>query len=546
MRLINVVSLELQSFMGAADVPRYAILSHTWEDDEMTLQDLLDPTQRDRRKGLVKIAMACKLAQRDDIGYVWVDTCCIDKSSSAELTEAINSMFRWYSDAEVCYTWLADLPARVGDDDRFDQLRHCRWFTRGWTLQELIAPRRVEFYDEEWALRGDKTALGKVLTSITGINKQILRDPTGLETLSVAERMSWAAARQTTRIEDMAYCLLGIFEVNMPMLYGEGARAFQRLQEEIAKDTNDLSLFAWRSAPGGQAFRGIFADSPAEFRGSGSVELTGDTAFNSEYTLTNKGLNLAADLAPGVAEGYFINLNCSALCKGIRQRIGVWIRPHGGGVYSRVRASEFSIRPVDVMLHSQRVFISKRIGPGRSGVLESSHNHAIVFRGNFNQLTAVAYPDFGFAAQVMHPPEEWDPQRRMFMTHGAPEFAAYGYFIQRAGFDFGGEVVVGESFIVAVGRAPGMDGPWATIGSIRDGAELFQVLGDAKKLAELATARTKRCAVLIDGMLNKTKIVGVSLEKSEENGQTVYFIDIVYHEYSEELHATLKARDLAM
>lgn len=245
MRLINAATLELEYFASSHNVPAYAVLSHTWEDDEVLFQEMTsNPAAARQRKGYRKILKAAELAIARGLSHVWVDTCCIDKSSSAELTEAINSMFRWYERADVCLACLSDLPADVGLDAP-GGLAACRWFTRGWTLQELIAPRHVDFFDEAWNFRGSKADLADRITRITGIEKGVLDYTTPLADLAVAKRMSWAAKRQTTRIEDIAYCLLGIFDVNMPMLYGEGEKAFIRLQEEIIKTACDLSIFAW-------------------------------------------------------------------------------------------------------------------------------------------------------------------------------------------------------------------------------------------------------------------------------------------------------------
>ncbi|KAJ3579558.1 hypothetical protein NPX13_g1005 [Xylaria arbuscula] len=194
--------------------------------------------------------MLCWLASREGYDFAWCDTCCINKASSAELTEAINSMFSWYAVAEMCYVYLADYDGSKPNDE----MRASKWYTRGWTLQELIAPTHVRFYDASWAIVGTKATLCKELENITGIDSHILlatKDQDLNDVLSqepIAKRMSWAATRKSSRVEDTAYCLLGIFGINLPLLYSEGERAFIRLQEEIARTNNDLSLFAWRSA----------------------------------------------------------------------------------------------------------------------------------------------------------------------------------------------------------------------------------------------------------------------------------------------------------
>ncbi|KAH7347237.1 heterokaryon incompatibility protein-domain-containing protein [Plectosphaerella cucumerina] len=247
MRLVHTVSLELSDFT-LAKPPPYAILSHTWGRDEVTFQDLSARAGSERtfqsKAGYTKIVQTCRLARERGLDYAWIDTCCIDKTSSAELTESINSMFTYYKNAEICFVHLEDLPAGSID------LAPCRWFTRGWTLQELLAPRHHTFYDQGWACIGSKSSHFNVLCKITQIHQEVLTRKTAIRHFSISNRMSWASGRQTTREEDIAYCLLGIFEVNMPLIYGEGQRAFQRLQEEIVKRDNDLSILAWEPERG--------------------------------------------------------------------------------------------------------------------------------------------------------------------------------------------------------------------------------------------------------------------------------------------------------
>jgi hypothetical protein len=244
-RLINTTTLELEVFMGD-DLPPYAILSHTWiGKEETSLQEyvtLLDNKEHASRQktGFKKIEQTCARALEDLYGWVWIDTCCIDKTSSAELNEAINSMFKWYQEAGICYAYLSDLPAGADLDAC---LPKCRWFFRGWCLQELLAPTDLLFLDTAWTTVGSRSGLRKIISQITRIDEDVVVDSKRMYDLPIARRMSWAATRSTTRVEDQAYCLLGIFDVNMPMLYGEGEKEFFRLQEEIIKRSNDLSIF---------------------------------------------------------------------------------------------------------------------------------------------------------------------------------------------------------------------------------------------------------------------------------------------------------------
>ena len=289
MRLLHTYKLTLQYFNDPNTIPRYAILSHTWEEfGELSLEDmLLDAKKRPRTSGYAKIKGACNIARRHGLKWIWIDTCCIDKSSSTELSEAINSMYRYYKSAKVCYVYLSDLSDRVNIRDR---LRKCRWVTRGWTLQELIAPHTVRFYNRKWKYCGSKRKLQDVVAIATGIPAQVLTQDVDLEEFSLAQRMSWAARRRTTRAEDLAYCLLGIFGVNMPLLYGEGNGAFRRLQEEIIKRSTDLSILA--HVPKGNRDPGslmrVLASSPSEFAICGSLCRFVETYDN--ITVTNNGL----------------------------------------------------------------------------------------------------------------------------------------------------------------------------------------------------------------------------------------------------------------
>ncbi|KAK1752641.1 heterokaryon incompatibility protein-domain-containing protein [Echria macrotheca] len=305
MWLIDTETLALQHFVFEK-APRYAILSHTWGDQEVSLaefQHLDDATKA--KAGFSKIEKTCWLAKQEGIRYAWVDTCCIDKSSSAELSESINSMFAYYHNSTICYAYIFDWPTDTREAAIISNrdLSQCRWFTRGWTLQELIAPREVRFYDATWTPRGHKSDPSLVfrLSILTGIPIEVLQTGGGvsLSGIPVAQRMSWASGRETTRTEDMAYCLLGIFQINIPLLYGEGQGAFRRLQEEIIRSSTDLSIFAWKEPssgwPGIRPFRPsvsrIFANHPRLFTDLGRCSLLKSPLFSPpEITATNRGL----------------------------------------------------------------------------------------------------------------------------------------------------------------------------------------------------------------------------------------------------------------
>lgn len=229
------------------DIPKYAILSHTWgdDDDEVTFRDMIEGLGQDKA-GYRKILFCGQQAIRDNLEYFWADTCCIDKSNYTELSEAITSMFRWYRNASKCYVYLEDVS--TNGHDQINQsfwepaFRRCRWFTRGWALQELIAPPSVEFFSREGKFLGSKKSLEIQIHEITGIRPEALLGH-DLSTFSLRERLSWAGNRETKREEDKAYSLLGIFDVSMPPLYGEGIQnAFRRLKDEIHKRARNSHL----------------------------------------------------------------------------------------------------------------------------------------------------------------------------------------------------------------------------------------------------------------------------------------------------------------
>ncbi|KAF9456250.1 heterokaryon incompatibility protein-domain-containing protein [Collybia nuda] len=291
MRLLNTVTKELFEFQS--DVPAYAILSHVWEKEEVTFRDIGDLDKAKKMQGFSKIIGACDTAIKDGLKYIWIDTCCINKDSSAEVSEAINSMYMWYKNSRVCYAYLSDVSKEDDHENSCSFFATSLWFSRGWTLQELIAPRRVVFYGMNWIDIGTKATLRHTISTITGIDIGVITDGSldRLNSIPVAVRMSWAADRNTTREEDVAYSLMGLFGVTMPLLYGERGKAFIRLQHEIIKQSDDHSIFAWASQDDGE--RGILARSPSEFRNSEKVERIPDSSEDSKpYFITNKGLRI--------------------------------------------------------------------------------------------------------------------------------------------------------------------------------------------------------------------------------------------------------------
>jgi hypothetical protein len=370
MRLINTDTLEFAEFLGPK-TPPYAILSHTWEDGEVSLREMTDPSPSVTSKnGYRKIVDYCRLAAREGYGWAWIDTCCIDKTNHAELAESINSMFRWYEEAIVCHVFLADLAA---DAELEDALSRCRWFTRGWTLQELIAPKTVHFHDLSWDMRGTKANLITELAAITGILETVLDGGLPLHQVCIAVRMSWASNRETTRPEDAAYCLLGIFDVHMPMIYGEGKKAFRRLQEEIIRQSTDLTVFACHHQPEavvhvGSEFEAgsrvdaapMLASSALDFemhstrQAQGLLQTIGNTTkwsnLDTEYAITNKGLRMTTKLTllsdnegswvAGGARLYFLALgkvqyDIKDVGKRTREIIGIILNKVGPNIFLR-------------------------------------------------------------------------------------------------------------------------------------------------------------------------------------------------------------------
>ncbi|KAI5801899.1 heterokaryon incompatibility protein-domain-containing protein [Pyronema domesticum] len=301
MWLLHTETLTLEPSDGSKN---YAILSHCWGDEKVTFDNISTP-EASTLPGYHKIKMCCSTAKRYGFDYVWIDTCCIDKRSSTELSEAINSMYKWYAAAELCFVYLDDYTEEdpsVKTQQRAG-ISESRWFTRGWTLQELLAPKELVFFNSDWEEFGTRSILKGTISKITGIDTNALNGNFGRGqrqgSYSVAQKMAWAAERKTTREEDIAYCLLGIFDICMPIIYGEGMKAFERLQLEIMKFSDDQSILAWRH----ERDDGIelvaddpLAKHPKYFSLGGSIQYR--SALSSSYAMTNIGLNIELPLVP--------------------------------------------------------------------------------------------------------------------------------------------------------------------------------------------------------------------------------------------------------
>jgi hypothetical protein len=442
MHLLNVSTGRLEEYFGD-QVPRYAILSHTWGPEEVTFSeiqnissdDLCPPSQANmgshtqdlnhsspgnrifdaihplavqRKAGYTKIRYACLQALTEKHEYIWVDTCCIDKSSSAELTEAINSMFRWYQNAAICYAYLED----VFDDSKagLGDFGSSKWFTRGWTLQELLAPEEVKFFGppdslsggELWKPLGTKFNLADQITAATGIDQTSLLVPDQLHQKSIAQRMSWASKRRTTRPEDMAYCLLGIFGVNMPLLYGEGQTAFFRLQEEIMKYSDDQSLFAWSTSYGMLAQSGIFAQSPANFVTRRSIVPIRRKTQTSPYQMTNKGLQIELPLieTDGLALGL---LDCQNE-DDFSRCLGMWLKKtHLSEVYLRCPEKTTADIPGEERRWVSEVTYQQALAASKQTIYIQRDNSRMPLERTSYQVEAQTLIEHGFALVYTRP-----------------------------------------------------------------------------------------------------------------------------------------------
>ncbi|KAK0627924.1 heterokaryon incompatibility protein-domain-containing protein [Immersiella caudata] len=437
MRLLHADTLEPREFLDD-HTPPYAILSHTWGDDaeELTLQDILAGEPYKPGIGIEKLHGTRALAKAQGLDWVWIDTCCIDKTNLVELSEAINSMCRWYQQAAVCYAYLWDVPGGINAHSS-QEFRNSRWFRRGWTLQELIAPRRVVFYSTDWTRLGTKAQIASVIEDITRIPYAFLRGIADVRSASIAQRMSWAAKRETKRKEDTAYCLLGLFGITMPMIYGEGGeQAFFRLQEQIMKTTRDQSILAWGLVPipsgndppprPSQSL-GFLAANPSEFANSGDI-VTNDTSSSYLDLLEIHGGDLRASVSLlGCGEGQSVDLFALLNCKPQRNPsyvVGIPLKkvatpgPDGGShQYLRPRGSHARLRST----------LKLSVIEGRSTVhIRNDDPQSRQVQGTGRRQCAFVYDEDDMAdlnldiIEVL-PQSAWDKERAI-VTCEAPEY----------------------------------------------------------------------------------------------------------------------------
>lgn len=439
MRLLDVNSVAkncLPIFRNLHEIdpssPRcYAILSHTWgrpEDYNDIVFDDIPSSEtfakflkkssklkqwqaaiRKKKVGFSKITKACQIAREMGMDYIWIDSCCIDKSKSAELNESINSMYRWYQNAKRCIVYLEDLEP---DSDLKHELENCRWFKRGWTLQELIAPSKVTFYNKSWASLGDRSdaSLSKLLSNITGIDVGCLQNGANLRHFSTAHKMSWAAGRKTTVPEDRAYSLMGIFDVNMPLIYGEGGpKAFGRLQEEITRLSSDLSIFAWNPSSRVDTELDAFGSSPDDFTAHKDIV----PCYSSQHFMrTNKGIEMKTSLWRIPCDDVKERL---MLVIGKEQNgefgIGIVLRKVGHNMYLR-RGNMLLFRDDEITSFTRTstfYLVSPHMDPTYDEVLDMSRERAILI------------PEDGLGSfDIKNPVPEytWDCEDRLFLDNG--------------------------------------------------------------------------------------------------------------------------------
>jgi hypothetical protein len=336
MRVLNTTTFELhsreQEFFKSEG---YAILSHRWVGAEVTFDTL--PEHLPELKStearylaspqLSKIRGACETARQLGFTWIWIDNCCINKASQTELAESINSMFKWYRDSQMCITYLSDVKFDAASERRdgnspeifqkINTVQPSEWFFRGWTLQELLAPKKMNFYDTNWTYMGTKDSLAPEIERITGISSAYLTNAMPFRDACIATKLSWMAGRKTTREEDIAYSMLGIFSVFLDPLYGEGVNAFMRLQQLLQSTINDESLYAWSmphpshaksysierrsETTWGPGEWGLLAPTPDWFRGCGHVTIDGGPRIKrtvNAFAPTQEGARMEVFASP--------------------------------------------------------------------------------------------------------------------------------------------------------------------------------------------------------------------------------------------------------
>ncbi|EXJ56892.1 hypothetical protein A1O7_07236 [Cladophialophora yegresii CBS 114405] len=466
MRLINTHTGSLEDALAQTE-PRYAVLSHCWTKDEILFPDI-QSRNSERTSNHIKFWGSLQQAKSDGLKYIWIDTCCIDKQSTAELSEAINSMYRWYQGAEYCYVYLHD----VDKDTWQETFPKSKWFTRGWTLQELLAPPKVMFYDRQWQLLGDKKSLASVISRTTGIESAAL-ETRDLSRYSVAQKMSWAADRETTRAEDIAYCLMGLFGVNMPLLYGEGDRAFLRLQEEIIKYNDDHSIFAW--SMGGKETSGLLAPAPTCFSKSGGFKSIMSIRGREPFSMTNRGLSIKLKITPWSADTYLAGLGCAErIHPSLSSTLGIFLRRlNEDDQYTRVsvsgrglwRAADSIPRPHDRLMEERRLFVRQTLDRTWDGDCLKSRIYGFKIAPGWlpssAEVIATQYSPSSRTAVLQPGDCGWG---RVVTINFSAEHEHFRWIVLGFDFDFNPICFLGDSNSYEMKRArrPGSDWDWSS------------------------------------------------------------------------------------
>jgi len=434
MRLLNTSTLGFTEVFEP-DLPPYAIVSHTWTADEINHQEFVRAGQDEQyretvlqKTGFAKIERSCRIARESGLSYLWIDTCCIDKTSTSELSEAINSMFRWYQYSTVCYVYLEDVDVTHMRQYPLDALSQCRWITRGWCLQELLAPDSLQFYDKDWQAVVTKHDFAAQLSQATNIDVGVLSGSVKLGTVVVARRMSWASSRRTTRLEDQAYCLMGIFDVTMPMLYGEGSKAFLRLQHEIFEATHDLTIFAW-SPPETchDRYLPLFAPSPKSFASCATVDaelgqiIGSALPGRSQFSVSKQHL-IANSIALDFSEPSRCNwLNVAS--PGRNTTCALYLKKVGPGLFVRIRPPLSPPESSALAIHSEReeqATIYLTPDPVLFPKFDAAHALGIQIR-----IVETLGSSLWIQRGNIQPASSFDFSRSMFLAQGTEAFAAY-------------------------------------------------------------------------------------------------------------------------
>lgn len=536
MWLLHALSLKLESFYS--EVPAYAILSHTWGPEEVSYDEMGNYRSSDdggvrSKRGFRKIEMSCQRARRDGYWYIWIDTCCINKSSSAELSEAINSMFAWYQRAGICYAYLEDVPGSfaalpdLGDGHSLSnaeesqlmksEFASSRWFTRGWTLQELIAPAEVKFYTTNYGFIGSKRSLAYLIKRITGIDEALLLGEKPLQTFCIARKMSWAAKRLTTRLEDIAYSLMGIFDVNMPLIYGEGRNAYRRLQEEIIKQSADESIFAWDD--GTESRRSLFAPGPYSYANCGNIVGWRSGEVNEPSRVTNLGVQLRLPLVETMDQEGEAQRSAVLGCRYEDDLLGplalsLGRRARSGGYPLAETGPKLVVVPLEDVASAtyKTVAILEKYDPN------SDLERILPIQGNHKCWVKFLGATQGFKINAAYPPRFWNLRTGVFIPPRGSSIRAGVHFLSAEGMEF--ILTFGYEREGALPETTHFHSAWVMLELAVEGRSLEQVT-DGSVGKEMASAWNR---IGLNGL--RAVEIGASIKAEAVMDETVFVISI--------------------